>query len=1000
MAAPTRYFTLLALLISSSVASAEPLSFNRDIRPILSENCFTCHGFDKNSRKAKLRLDLRDESAAEVLELDSDGMSELVARIISDDPDEIMPPPKTKTKLTAEQIALLKQWVAEGGKYESHWAWIPPQKPQLGGQGHPIDQLVAGRLKAEGLGPSPAAEDFRLVRRLYQDLTGLPPTAAQTAAFSKDKYEQTVDALLASSHFGEKWAIMWLDLARYADTVGYHGDQPVSVSPYRDYVIRAFNSNKPYDQFTREQIAGDLMPGATEEQRVATGFNRLNMTTEEGGSQPKEYLAKYAGDRVRTTSTVFMGATLGCAECHDHKFDPYTTKDFYSFAAFFADIEEVGVYSNRGRPPEMVVTPPQALEERAKVEQQLAESEAALEKDPADLAEGRASWYRKVTKALADQQAFDFVWLEDAPPAGAKLSPGWNPVKEGVASGSVAWRQDAGGAKGVQHYFNLAKEPVTLGEGDVFFFNVKLDAKKTPEEIMFQVHSKDHGGWEHRAFWGADKIPYGGVGTKGPNHRPMGALPKPGEWVRLEVPAAELGFKPGQKIDGFSFDQFGGVAWWDQAGVRTRGGSPETRGLPANVLAALKKPANGWTDADRKLVADHYRSIAPELKPQRDQIAALKKRLEELSKQGTKTLITVSKEPRMMRVLPRGNWLDDSGEVVQPAVPEFLAQAGGVRKPAEGERLTRMDLADWLVSPENPLTSRVFVNRVWKQLFGTGISKVLDDVGSQGEWPVHPELLDWLAVDFVESGWDVKRLIKTIVMSQTYQQSSRPRADLRDLDPYNRLLARQSSFRLDAELVRDQFLAVSGQLVPELGGPSVYPYQPAGLYRHLNFPRRTYKASTDQNQWRRGVYTHWQRTFLHPMLKAFDAPSRDECAADRPRSNTPIQALALLNDPSQVESARAFAGRIVSESQGDFATRLTWAYQQALNRPPSAAEVGVLQPLFEAHLAKFKADPQSANDYLSVGFSKVGSMPDKAEHAAWMSVARAIFNLHEMITRY
>ena len=1002
-----KYPILSSLMLGASAiaATAEPISFNRDIRPILSENCYACHGFDKNARKAKLRLDVREKSTEEVLAKDAEGASELVARILTDDPDDHMPPAKTGKKLTAQQIALLKAWVDQGAEYESHWAWIPPEKVALpaAAKGREIDYLIAQRLVAEGLAASPRAESKRLLRRLHLDLSGLPPTAAEAQAFSgandfEVAYEKAVDALLASPHFGEKFAIMWLDLARYADTVGYHGDQPMSVSPYRDYVISAFNSNKPYEDFVREQIAGDLMPDASDEQRVASGFNRLNMTTEEGGSQPKEYLAKYASDRVRTTSTVFMGATLGCAECHDHKFDPYTTKDFYSFAAFFADVEEVGVYSNRGRPPEMVVIPQAARAAQAKAKAELAAVEAALQEDPPSLAEGRKRWFEEVTKALAEHQPYDFAWLEDEPPAGAELSPGWNAVDQGVSSGKKAWRQEAAAGKGVQHFFRMAPKPVTLGAGDQFYFYVRLDAQNPPEEIMFQVHSKEHGGWEHRAFWGADKIAYGGVGSKGPNHRPMGALPKAGEWVRLEVLAEELGFKAGQKIDGISFDQVGGVALWDQAGVRTSGGSPQTKGLPAKVADALKKPAAQWTDAEKKLVADHYRTIAPELKPLRDQVAALKKQIEDLGKQGTKTLVTVSKQPRMMRVLPRGNWLDESGEVVEPAVPGFLALPGGVKE--AGKRLTRMDLADWLVSPQNPLTARVFVNRVWKQLFGTGISKVLDDVGSQGDWPVHPEVLDWLAVDFVESGWDIKRLIKTIVMSETYRQSSRPRPVLRERDPYNRLLARQSSFRLDAELVRDQFLAVSGQLVREVGGASVYPYQPAGLYRHLNFPRRTYKASTDQNQWRRGVYTHWQRTFLHPMLKAFDAPSRDECAADRPRSNTPVQALALLNDPSQVESARAFAGRIVAEAEGDFAARLDWAYAEALNRAPSDAEVAVLKSLFDGHLKKFTADNQAAEEYLKVGISKIGSMPDRAEHAAWMSVARAIFNLHEMITRY
>ena len=892
----SRYLPIL-ICVSVSSAAAETVSFNRDIRPILSENCFACHGFDKSTRKGKLRLDVRDESAAEVLVRDAEGMSELVARIVTDDPDDHMPPAKTKKELTAAQVELLRKWVAQGAKYESHWAWIPPQKAEIprAAKGREIDHFVAARLKSEGFGPAARARANRLVRRLHLDLVGLPPSAAEAQVLVatndfESAYERVVDSLLASPHFGEKWAIMWLDLARYADTVGYHGDQPVSVSPYRDYVIRAFNSNKRYDVFTREQLAGDLFPNATDEQRVASGFNRLNMTTEEGGSQPKEYLAKYAADRVRTTSTVFMGATLGCAECHDHKFDPYTTKDFYSFAAFFADVEEVGVYSNRGRPPEMLVRPPEALEALGVAQKELAQAQVELVKAGEEIGAGLSGWAARIVKELADNKSHDFVWLEDAVPAATHVTGAWKAVGGDVASGTQAWRQEAPENAGVQQYFREAKKPVTLSAGDHFYFHVKLDPAKPPQEIMLQVHSKPHGGWEHRAFWGADKIAYGGIGRDKAFHRPMGALPETGRWVRLEVPIERLGFKAGQKVDGFSFDQFGGVALWDQAGVRTTGGSAETKALPAPVLAALKKPASERDEAQRKVIADHYRSIAPETKPQRDRVAALKKKVEDLGKQGTKTLVTVSKKPRMMRILPRGNWLDDSGEVVEPAVPGFLAQAVGVRKPAGG-RLTRLDLADWLVAPENPLTARVFVNRVWKQLFGTGISKVLDDVGSQGEWPVHPELLDWLAVDFVESGWDIKRLIKNIVMSETYRQSSMPRKDLMERDPYNRLLARQSSFRLDAELVRDQFLAVSGQLVREFGGPSVYPYQPAGLYRHLNFPRRTYKASTDQEP--------VAPRCLHPLAAHVPAPDAQGLRRPEPRR--------VRCRPAAVEHARAGA---------------------------------------------------------------------------------------------
>ncbi len=979
----------------------EEVTFNKHIRPILSENCFACHGFDKEARKAKLRLDV-EESAMDVIVPGKSAESELIIRIEHTDKDEIMPPPKVNKKLTAHEKALLKKWVDQGAKYEPHWAFLPPKRaPVPDGDGHPIDRYVLARVDSEGLTMSPQEKAHTLIRRLYFDLIGLPPTAEQAMAFTKnptpENYERIVDELLASPHFGERLAIPWLDLVRYADTVGYHGDQNVSVSPYRDYVINAFNSNKRFDVFTREQIAGDLFPNATEEQKIASGFNRLNMTTEEGGSQPKEYLAKYASDRVRTTSTVFMGATLGCAECHDHKFDPYTMKDFYSFAAFFADVQEVGVYSNRGRPPEMVVMTAANRAEAKRLEGEIAKAEAKLKDAESKFGDGQRKWELEIAEQLKSSKPFDYVWIDDEHKHGGKTSGAWNFVgkdKAPVTSGTKSRRQENGGS--VQHFFNNAKEPLTLGAGDKFFFNVWLDPKKPPMEIMFQVHAKDHGGWEHRVFWGEDVIPFGGVGTKGPNHRPKGALPGTGKWVRLEATLEDLGFKPGQKVDGMSFDQFGGLAYWDAAGIHSASGSLKLKSVPQPVIDAVKIAPDTRNDAQKKALAEHYRSMAPEFKPLRDEIAKLKKQKDNAGKKGTKTLITVSKNPREMRVLPRGNWLDDSGEVVKPAFPQFLAKTTG----DETKILNRMDLANWLVSPDHPLTARVFVNRIWKQLFGTGISKVLDDVGSQGEWPVHPELLDWLALEFIESGWDIKKLIKTIVTTETYQQSSRPRKELKETDPYNRLLARQSRFRLDAELVRDNFLAVSNLLVRDIGGSSARPYQPAGLYRHLNFPRRKYEPSKDQNQWRRGLYTHWQRTFLHPMLKAFDAPSRDECAADRPRSNTPLQALALLNDPSQVEAARAFASRIAKEPEGDFDAKLRWAYHQSLTRNPTPAEVRVLKTLYDRHLAKFKADANAAGEYLKTGMAPVAEVSDTAQHAAWMSVARALFNIHEMITRY
>lgn len=993
-----RIFAISLIFVTGSSAESLPerVTFNKDVRSILSDNCFACHGFDENTREAGLRLDTPEGAYADnhgvrsVVKGDP-GASALIERIFEEDPDEIMPPPNSHKTLTDDQKAVLKKWIEQGAEYEDHWAWIAPVSQPIPAdvKGREIDYFIRTALEKDGIKASPPAEKWRLVRRLYLDVIGLPPSAEELKRGLEMDTAALVDELLASPHFGERMAIPWLDLVRYADTVGYHGDQPVSVSPYRDYVINAFNANMPFDQFTREQIAGDLLPNATQSQKVASGYNRLNMTTEEGGSQPQEFLAKYSADRVRTTSTVWMGATLGCAECHDHKFDPYTTKDFYSMAAFFADIEEIGVYGNRGRPPEMLVTDPAQEKEIAAIDLEIGAKNAAIEK--ADVSGGLEKWRSEVLVALEGSEPFDFVWIDDDENApGGKISGAWTGVTAAdspVFSGSKSWKQQSGAM--VQHFFNMAKEPVTVAAGDRLFAYVWMDPKDPPKSLMLQAHSQSKGTWEHRGFWGEDRITYGGTGTNEANHRAMGDLPKAGEWVRLELPVEEIGFVAGDKIDGISFDQFGGLVYWDKAGIWTASGDLRTKSLPADVLAALNV-----TDK-AEVLANYYRGIAPELQPLRDEVAALMAKRETFKNSGRMTLVTVSTKPRMTRVLARGNWMDESGAEVLPAVPEFLGKVSG-----EGERKSRLDLANWLVAERNPLTSRVFVNRLWKQFFGTGISKGLDDVGVQGEWPRHPALLDWLALEFVRSGWDVKHMVRTIVLSDTYQQKSHPRTELKDSDPFNRRLARQSSYRLEAELVRDSALSISGLLVEKTGGESVNPYQPANYYQHLNFPRREYQPDMGENQWRRGVYTHWQRTFLHPMMKSFDAPSREECTANRPMSNTPLQALVLLNDPTYLECARVFAGRVLTEGGGDFEARLRWAFKEALSREPSAEEITEVRALFDKHLLKFQADTEAAKAYVSVGIAPAISGVDAAEHAAWTSVSRVIFNLHEMIARY
>lgn len=754
-----------------TTAEEPDVSFNRDVRPILSDHCFTCHGPDSGARKAGLRLDRKEEALA-ILESGSAAVvpgdpdaSELLARITDEDELTRMPPPGSRKALAPSQVKTLRRWVEQGAVWENHWSLIPPIRPAIPEVGrpewasNPIDRFLLAKMDREGVVPSPEADRVTLARRLAFDLTGLPPTPEEVDRFALDRspgaFERRVEEWLASPRFGERMAVFWLDLVRYADTVGYHSDVDRSVSLYRDYVINAFNANLPFDRFTIEQLAGDLLPDPTPWQRVASGYNMLGMTTEEGGAQPKEYLARYAADRVRNAGSVWMGATLGCAECHDHKYDPYSAREFYEFAAFFADLEQQG------------------------------------------------------------------------------------------------------------------------------------------------------------------------VGT-----------PKPTLGVPTPEQAAELA-----RLDD-SINDF-----------KSRGESTRLKNAEAARAQLLKE------------------------------VRA--------------TVISISGTPKVTRILRRGDWMDDSGEVVGPAVPRAL---GPLNLP-EGDRPTRLDLARWLVRPDHPQTARVMVNRLWKRFLGAGLSDSLEDLGSQGEWPTHPELLDWLAIHFVESGWDIKQIVRLMVTTSTYRQSSSPRKDLATIDPANRLYARQAAVRFEAEQVRDNALAVSGLLTAEIGGESVRPYQPEGYWRFLNFPQRQYKASQGSDQYRRGLYTHWQRTLLHPSMLAFDAPSREACAAKRPISNTPQAALALLNDPSHVEAARALASRVLTEGGNDDQGRLDWVYRRVLSRKPVANERAILLALLRRHREEFAGDPASAIALVEVGMSGSEPSAEPVELASWTSVTRALLNLDETITR-
>ncbi len=771
-----RFSPALLLLAVSPLAFSQDVQFNRDVRPILSENCYACHGPDQKKVKGKLRLDVeksaKGEAKSGAVAVVPGGVkaSELLKRITVDGKDH-MPPADTGKALTKTQIATLTKWIEQGAKWEDHWAFTPIKKPTAPGG---IDQFITAKLNDKGLTPAGEADKVTLLRRLSFDLTGLPPTPKEVDDFLKDAtpaaYETVVDRLLKSDAYGERMAAFWLDVVRYADSVGYHGDQQVSVWPYRDWVVKAFNTNMKFDEFTRWQLGGDLMPNPSQEQKIAAGYNRLGMMSAEGGVQPKEYLSKYAAERVRAVGGGWLGLTTGCCECHDHKFDPLSAKDFYRLEAFFADIQEQGLYGGSDFGTSMRIATPEQ-------DKKLAELDAAAK------------------------------------------------AKERQAAGMKV----------------LAGVTVT----------------------------------------------------------------SPADKVAKDAKAATDGFRAG---------------------------------LPS-------------------------------------------------------TLITVTVPPRQIRVLPRGNWMDDSGEVVEPGVPAVLPQPA-----KKDKRLTRLDLADWLVSKEHPLTARVLANRLWKQYFGAGLARKMDDLGSQGEPPTHPELLDTLAYDLRES-WDIKRFVKTLLMTDAYRRSSVATAEQKERDPFNLLLARQNRWRLDAEMVRDNALSASGLLVNKLGGPPAKPYQPRGYWSFLNFPAREWQNDTGDGLYRRTLYTHWQRQYLHPTLLAFDAPTREECSADRVRSNTPLQSLVLLNAPEFVEAARVFAERVLTDGGKTTDERIDFAFKLALSRPAKPAEKETLAALLKKHQEQYAKDAKAADEVLKTGSKPANAKLDKTELAAWTSVTRTILNLHAGVTR-
>lgn len=997
---------LLALLLACTAAAADAadadVQFNRDIRPILSNHCFQCHGPDEAQRQADLRLDVEHVAKEYAIVAGKPDESEVIARITSTDDDLRMPPAAAGKPLSPHQVELLRRWIASGAKWQEHWSLSPPQPqtpPAIDGPqvANDIDRFLLHRLRQQQLEFSPRADARTLIRRLYQDVLGLPPSPEEVDAFVRDDsqqaYEQLVDRVLESPRYGERMAIYWLDLVRYADTNGIHGDNHREHWLYRDYVIQAFNDNMPFDQFTREQLAGDLMENPTRSQLIASGYNRLNMTTREGGAQPKEYRAKYAADRVRNASTVWMGATLGCAECHNHKFDPYTAKDFYQFAAFFADLQETAVGAQRP-------TPLPTAEQKAKLaqlDQQLAELQTQLDQPDAEMQKQLEASLRAWERERGTAEDWQIQTLTAAAENGSEfeLASDQQIARVTKPQDKDTYRLTFSGKREQVTGLRIetlpddklpAKGPGLAGNGNFVINEVELQVDGKPVALGQATADHSQNGFAAAAATdGKEKTGWAVLPEIGKRHELVIPLKQPAsgsEWtvaIQCHHGSKHL---PGKL----------------RLGV-TQQPAPAAgkKSVPDNIAKLLAIQPDQRDEAQRNELMKWFRGIAPELEPVRQQIAEAKKERDATMAAAPKLLIAVSAKPRMTRVLPRGDWLDDSGEEVLPQTPGFLPQPE-TDESAQQERLTRMDLANWMVDPNNPFVARVLVNRLWKLAFGHGIVRTLDDFGAQGRWPSHPALLDYLAVDFREHGWDIKRTLRMILLSNAYQQSSAVSPELRELDPFNDLYARQSRFRLDAELVRDNALAVSGLLVNKLGGPSAKPYQPAGYWSHLNFPRRTYQHDKGEDQYRRGVYTYWCRTFLHPSLRAFDATTREECTVERPRSNTPLAALALLNDPTYVEAARALAERAVQHDPAP-GKRLQFIFRQTLSRNPTSAEAETLLKIAEGHRQQYADDEQAAQELVSVGLKPIAEGTELADLAAWTSVARAVLNLHETITR-
>jgi hypothetical protein len=1172
---------LSALLLAASLAPVyadvsgdKPINFNQDIRPILSENCYFCHGPDEQNRKADLRLDLKSgafsaPSGYPVIVPGKPDESELYRRITSDDDEYRMPPAKTGKTLTPEQIDLLTRWIKAGADWQEHWSFVTPTRlatPKVKNGNwvkNPIDAFILARLESEGLQPSKAADKRTLIRRVSFDLTGLPPTLQEVREFvsdnSPDAYEKMIDRFLAKPQYGEHQARFWLDVARYGDTHGLHLDNYREIWPYRDWVIQAFNNNMPFDQFTTEQLAGDMLPEPTLQQRIATGFNRCNVSTSEGGSIDEEYYVRYAVDRTSTTSTVWMGLTVGCAVCHDHKYDPVTQKEFYQLSAFFNNITEKAMDGNRKNPPPVVKLPtPEQEQQLAEYDTQISALDAKVKAPILAVDAAQAAWEAMLPqwtildpKEFSSQGGAKLEKLDDK----SILASGDNPEKEiyEVTAELPEGEYTAIRLEGLKHK-SLPKEGAGRSDNSnvvLTEFEVEIASTEKPDEwkpirlihawadyeqpgdfaIANAIDGKPETGWategngrrEDRQSLFLAAEPFGAKGGKlkirlkheseNKKHQfgrfrfavtqtkglpQLGSRVSPAEWYSVgPFPAYDANiafyqayepegkpFNRGQEFtvgdkklkwerrDGwtdskFHYDLTGEQsatylyrnirsdtkqrvtlflgsddaikAWVNGTQILAknieRGATPHQTQVqvelqpgnntlmlkvvndadeygfffavesdpelaPTNVVDIAPIQREKRTDEQTVTVRDYFRnsvSTDPGLKKLQKELVDVRKKRTDLDNSLTTTLVMEEREDRRETyILSRGRY-DHRLDPVSPVTPAVLPPM------PKDAPLDRLGFAKWLLDPSHPLTSRVTVNRFWQQMFGVGIVKTAEDFGAQGERPSHPELLDWLATEFINSGWDMKSLMKLMLTSATYRQTAQVTPEVLERDLKNRLYARAPRFRLDAEMLRDQALAISGLLRPTIGGPSVKPPQPDGLWYAVGYSgSNTVRFKKDEGAdkvYRRTLYTFIKRTAPPPQMAMLDAPSREACSMRRERTNTPLQALMLMNDPQYVEAARAFAERIIKEGGTTPEARIAFAFETATARPPDSAEAQLLLKTLQANLAEFRANPEGAKQFITVGETPPDEKLDPAELAAWTMLTNLLLNLDEVISK-